>query len=76
VELALEQPRFHHQWRPEQLKIEKRAGPAVLRELERRGHKLAVVNALGAAQAVGLDSATKAFTGCADPRGDGLARGW
>ena len=76
VEAALAQPRFHHQWRPDQLKIEKRIGSTVLRELERRGHKLAVVNALGAAQAVAFDSAKRTFTGSSDPRGEGQAMGY
>src|SRR5207249_2361285 len=44
IDVALAQPRFHHQWKPDQLKIEKKVGSAVLRELERRGHKLAVVD--------------------------------
>src|SRR5262249_14316329 len=32
VERVLAQPRFHHQWKPDELKIEKRAGEAVMRE--------------------------------------------
>jgi len=72
IDLALAQPRFHHQWKPDQLKIEKRAGVAVLHELQRRGHKLAVVGSFGAAQAVSLDPGRKVFTGSADPR----ARDW
>ena len=35
VESALAQPRFHHQWKPDELKIERKIGNAVLRDLER-----------------------------------------
>lgn len=76
IDSALAQPRFHHQWRPDQLKIEKRVSTTVLRELERRGHKLSTVNSLGAAQAVALDAAGKLLVGSPDPRGEGLAGGY
>jgi len=76
VESALAQPRFHHQWRPDELKIERKIGNAVLRDLERRGHKLAEVDSLGAAQAVGTDRGGKGFAGASDPRLNGKAMGW
>jgi gamma-glutamyltranspeptidase / glutathione hydrolase len=37
---AMELPRFHHQWRPDELWIEKSIGDEVLAELERRGFTL------------------------------------
>ena len=76
VENALAQPRFHHQWKPDELKIEKRAGQQVLRELEKRGHKLAPVDSLGAAQAIGFDAQAKVFFGAHDPRVEGKAEGF
>jgi len=71
---ALAQPRFHHQWRPDELVVEKRIGEDVLRELERRGHRLKRVESLGAAQAVGLNH--QGFVGAHDPRVEGKAAGW
>ena len=68
---ALAQPRFHHQWKPDELKIERKVGQEILRELERRGHKLAPVDSLGAAQAVSRSLSEKEFSGAADPRGGG-----
>jgi len=76
VEAALAQPRFHHQWKPDEMKIEKRAGQQVWRELEKRGHKLAPVDSLGAAQAIGFDALTKVFFGAHDPRVEGKAQGF
>ena len=73
---ALAQPRFHHQWKPDELVIEKSIGEQVLRELEKRGHKLKLVDSLGAAQAVGIGAKDKGLTGAHDPRVDGKAAGW
>jgi len=76
VGAALAQPRFHQQWKPDELKIEKRIGEAVMTELKKRGHKLTPVNSLGAAQAIAIDPKTKALVGAPDPRGEGKAQGF
>jgi gamma-glutamyltranspeptidase/glutathione hydrolase len=76
VEAALAQPRFHQQWKPDELKIEKRIGQSVLAELKRRGHSLALVDSMGAAQAIGVDSKMKVLVGAHDPRGEGKAEGF
>ena len=73
---ALAQPRFHHQWKPDELVVEKRIGEDVLGELAKRGHKLKRVEALGAAQAVGVDLKGQGFVGAHDPRVEGKAAGW
>jgi gamma-glutamyltranspeptidase/glutathione hydrolase len=74
VKSALAQPRFHHQWKPDELKIEKSVGDAVLQELEKRGHKIIPVISLGAAQAVA--KTPKGFAGAHDPRLEGKAQAW
>lgn len=71
---ALSQPRFHHQWKPDRLTIEEGYGSEVVRELEKRGHRVKVER-LGAAQAVGWDAEASVFRGAADPRGEGVAEG-
>ncbi|MBI3418394.1 MAG: gamma-glutamyltransferase [Verrucomicrobia bacterium] len=76
LESALATARFHHQWKPDELMIEKKIGDEVLRELERRGHKLKIVNSLGAAQAVATDPRGKALVGAHDPRLHGKAAAW
>ena len=73
---ALAQPRFHHQWKPDALIVEKRIGEDVLRQLEQRGHKLKRIDSLGAAQAVGASSTGHGFLGAYDPRVEGKAAGW
>jgi gamma-glutamyltranspeptidase/glutathione hydrolase len=76
VEAALAQARFHHQWNPDELKIERKSGAPTLRELEKRGHKLAPVDSLGAAQAVAWDANKKTLAGAADLRSEGRAGAW
>jgi len=75
VDRALEQVRFHHQWRPDELRIERKAGESVLRDLRRRGHVVKEVDRLGATQAVAWDTDKKRLAGSADPRSQGEAKG-
>ena len=74
LESALKQGRFHQQWKPDELRIEKRVAAEVRAELEKRGHKLNVVDSMGAAQAVGVVEGK--FVGAPDPRGEGKAAGY
>ena len=76
LEKALAQPRFHHQWKPEELRVEKKLGGEIIRELEKRGHKITSVDAIGACQAVGFDKESSFLVGAADPRGEGSAAGF
>ena len=69
---ALVQTRFHHQWKPDRLLVEKTLGQANIDALRAKGHSVKVVNTLGAAQAIGLGQAGKPFTGSPDPRGRGV----
>ncbi len=73
---ALAQPRFHHQWRPDEIRIERAYGPEVVAALEALGHRVVVVDSLGAAQAVGRGPDGRGFIGAHDPRLDGAAEGW
>lgn len=76
LETAMNQPRFHHQWNPDELRIEGTIGDAVIKELEKRGHKVTVVNSMGATQAVARDSKNGGLVGENDPRVNGKAGGW
>ena len=69
---ALGQARFHHQWKPDRLLVEKALGQVAIDALRAKGHTVKVVNTLGAAQAIGLGQDGKPFTGSADPRGRGV----
>ena len=69
---ALGQARFHHQWKPNRLLVEKALGQATIDALRAMGQTVKVTDSLGAAQAIGLGQAGKPFTGAADPRGRGV----
>ncbi len=72
---ALKQPRFHHQWAPDELKIEKAFGDETLAELTKLGHKLEPVVAFGACQAILWDADRKLLVPAHDPRVPGKADG-
>lgn len=73
--VALDAPRFHHQWRPNTLRLERSAGDEVARALRARGHRLEVTGRFGAAQMI-TRQPDGPFLGAADPRGGGTAQGW
>lgn len=68
---ALGGRRFHHQWRPDGVKLERSWGEPVAAELRRRGHSVEWVDSLGATQAVGRRGDGR-FEAAADPRVSGL----
>ncbi|MES2598323.1 MAG: gamma-glutamyltransferase [Verrucomicrobiota bacterium] len=72
---ALKQPRFHHQWAPDELKIEKAFGEQTLEDLEKLGHKLDKVTTFGACQAITWDAERKLLVPAHDPRVPGKADG-
>jgi gamma-glutamyltranspeptidase/glutathione hydrolase len=74
---ALAEPRLHHQWQPDVLRLERGFPAAVRRELERRGHRLRLERRLGAAQSVGAVPGGEFLQGAHDPRvAHGAAAGW
>jgi gamma-glutamyltranspeptidase/glutathione hydrolase len=76
AQTAIDQPRFHHQWKPDELKVEQTMNPALIADLEKRGHIVRTETAIGAAQAVGLAPDSRGFLGGADRRVGGTALAW
>jgi gamma-glutamyltranspeptidase/glutathione hydrolase len=74
LEAALAQPRFHHQWQPNELRIEQRWPDTVLERLVGFGHHLNVVALAGASNAVGFFDGK--FVGVSEPRVPGEALAW
>lgn len=72
-EAVLAAPRFHHQWNPDELKIEQAFGQAVLEDLKKSGHKLEISSRFGATQAV--FATEKGLVPAQDPRVPGKAGG-
>lgn len=71
---ALAAPRIHHQWAPDQLKIETSVGEDVLKALEAKGHELDRSKGFGACQCIMLKNGK--FLPAHDPRVPGKADGW
>ena len=72
---ALAEPRFHHQWNPTELKIEKAFGEGTLTRVKALGHTLAETTSFGASQAIFFDQEKKLFFPANDPRVPGKADG-
>jgi gamma-glutamyltranspeptidase/glutathione hydrolase len=72
---ALTEPRFHHQWNPTELKIEKAFGEGTLTRVKALGHTLAETTSFGACQAIFFDQEKKLFFPARDPRVPGKADG-
>lgn len=71
---ALAQPRIHHQWSPDRVRLEKSAGDGFAAALRALGHEVAVQAPFGACQIIRRD-ADGEFDGASDPRVPGLAAG-
>jgi gamma-glutamyltranspeptidase / glutathione hydrolase len=72
IKEAVEAPRIHHQWIPDELNVEEKLPPETKKSLERRGHTVRERITLGVVQAV-LAKRSK-ITGAADSRKADRAR--
>jgi gamma-glutamyltranspeptidase / glutathione hydrolase len=72
VAKAVEAPRVHHQWLPDQLNLEREIPIETKRSLERRGHAVRERDALGVVQAI--TAGQDGIKGAADPRKEERAR--
>ena len=75
---AINAPRFHHQWMPDTLSVEKTFPKAVADQLAAQGYRIAIPRGgwLGEVNAIGIDSKTGARLGAPDPRRQGAAQGY
>jgi gamma-glutamyltranspeptidase/glutathione hydrolase len=71
---ALVQPRFHHQWKPDRVRLEEVAGDELAAGLQSLGHDVRQEKAFGACQIIRRREG-KPFEGASDPRVPGLAAG-
>ncbi len=63
---AEEVPRVHHQWQPDELRVERGISLDTIRRLEAFGHKVVVREAMGSAYTIARKDGL--LTGAADPR--------
>ncbi|HEV3408776.1 MAG TPA: gamma-glutamyltransferase [Chthoniobacterales bacterium] len=78
VQEAIDAPRIHHQWLPDEIKIEPLGvSEDTRRALEARGHKFAAKrDYLGDAQGVMIEEGTNMRLGASDARQEGVAIGY
>jgi gamma-glutamyltranspeptidase/glutathione hydrolase len=73
---AVDAPRIHHQWLPDELAYERRAfPPEVAAALRSRGHVLKERGSIGNVCAIGVDAGGR-WTGAPDPRDEAVALGY
>ena len=77
IRRAVMAPRFHHQWKPDELMLERWGFSAdTIQKLQESGYRIAYRDRLGICEAIEIDPATGWRFGAADPRGDGKAVGY
>nr|WP_024966491.1 gamma-glutamyltransferase [Pantoea sp. IMH] len=64
---ATNAPRFHHQWLPDQLRVEKGFSPDTLKLLEAKGQHVKVLPAMGSTQSIMIGPDSTLY-GASDPR--------
>ncbi len=75
TEDAVWKPKFHHQWLPDEVYLEKNFPPATKKSLEGMGYKIVERNGIGRTEVIKILS-NKKFEAVADNRGDDTAEGW
>ncbi|WP_253273033.1 gamma-glutamyltransferase [Halomonas sp. PR-M31] len=66
IQTAVSVPRIHHQWLPDEIRIEQGISPDTIALLESLGHSVSKQEAMGAAQSLMIEDGV--FSGGADPR--------
>jgi len=73
---AVNAPRFHHQWLPDQILVEDRLSPDTMNVLRSKGHKLNVEHFWGDGECIMVDPKTGERLGASDGRNNGKAVGY
>lgn len=76
IQEAVNAVRIHHQWLPDELRVEEGLSPDTINLLENLGHDISVQATMGAAESIFIDPDTGIYYGAADPRREGLAIGY
>jgi gamma-glutamyltranspeptidase/glutathione hydrolase len=71
---AVNKPKFHHQWLPDVLDVEKDFPADVQKQLKEMGYNIKVREAIGRTEVIQIRN--KKITAVADKRGDDDARGY
>jgi len=76
IQEAVNAPRYHHQWLPDELRLEDRISPDTVRLLKGKGHKIQTGHFWADAECIEIDPKTSERLGASDGRGNGKAVGF
>ena len=76
IQEAVNAPRFHHQWLPDQIDVEDRLSPDTMNLLRSKGHRLNVVHFWSDGECIMIDPKTGERLGASDGRNNGKAVGY
>jgi gamma-glutamyltranspeptidase / glutathione hydrolase len=76
IQEAVNAPRFHHQWLPDEILVEDRLSPDTMNILRSKGHKLKVRHSWGDGECIMVDPKTGERLGASDGRNNGKAVGY
>ncbi len=76
IQDSVNAPRFHHQWLPDQIRVEDRLSPDTMNLLRAKGHKLKVEHYFGGAECIMVDPKTGERLGASDGRDNGKTAGY
>ena len=76
AQAAINAPRFHHQWLPDQIFMEEDFPESTRKALEARGFAVKLRGHIGLVNAIGIDAKSGDRLGAADPRAKGSAVGY
>jgi gamma-glutamyltranspeptidase/glutathione hydrolase len=76
VQEAVNAPRFHHQWLPDQIRAEDRISPDTIHLLQAKGHKIKMERFWGDGECIEVDPQTGERLGASDGRNNGKAVGY
>ena len=74
IQEAVNAPRMHHQWLPDEIRVEKGIGRDTVKILQGMGHKVSLKRSMGAASSIMIEDGV--LYGASDPRREGLAAGF
>lgn len=76
IQEAVNAPRFHHQWLPDEIMVEDRISPDTLGILRNKGHKIKMERFWGDGECIEIDPKTGERLGASDGRNNGKAVGF
>jgi gamma-glutamyltranspeptidase/glutathione hydrolase len=68
LDAALAQPRIHHQWAPDELRVESSMPAEIVASLRERGHAVQIVSGLGVSQIIGAGREPGELEAASEPR--------